>query len=211
MLSFNKSNYNNYVLDLAAKHKELQSIVANYGLPPFWQRSQTLDSVVKTILEQQVSLASATAVYNKLKNYCKIIDAPTMHAITLDELGKCGITRQKQQYIKAATSLEINKPGYFKIINKLKDHELETELIKIKGIGKWSAAVMMLVMYNRLNVYPPNDVALLKGIQMGLALNQPVNNTQALELIEKYSPYKSIAVCLFYWEYINVKGVVFTP
>jgi DNA-3-methyladenine glycosylase II len=209
MVNFNKNNFKQYCDEMRGKHKIIAAIHAQFGYPPHWKRPATFDTLVKTILEQQVSLASAQSVYARLKTTVREVSPNEIIDFGKDNLGKCGITKQKQNYILGVAHLLLEQPKFLSQLSKLSDQEVYNALTSIKGFGPWSANVLMLVMLNRIDVYPEKDVALIKGISLAAFNAKTISNDEARSFIEKFSPMRSIAVCYFYWYYIGVKGVVF--
>jgi DNA-3-methyladenine glycosylase II len=127
------------------------------------------------------------------------------------QLQQIGITKQKAQYIIGLAIYLQQHKGFLNKIKVATIPDAITMLTAIKGIGYWSANVILLVMYNKLDVYPPNDVALIKGISLASFSNATLNNDEAQAWIQQFSPYQSIAVCYYYWAYICIKGVQFVP
>jgi DNA-3-methyladenine glycosylase II len=209
VVSFNKNNFKQYCDEMRGKHKVIAVIHKQFGYPPHWKRPANFDTLVKTILEQQVSLASAQSVYARLKTTVKEISPNVIIDFGKDNLGKCGITKQKQNYILGVAHLLLEKPKFLTQLSKLSDEKVYDALTSIKGFGPWSANVLMLTMLNRIDVYPEKDVALIKGIALAAFNGKTMSNDEARNFIAKFSPMRSIAVCYFYWYYIGVKGVVF--
>jgi DNA-3-methyladenine glycosylase II len=211
MNSYNKLNFRTKCDELVAKHKCIATLFYKYNYPPYWKRVNNFESFVKTILEQQVSLASARAVFSRLQNALPKITYTNILDFGIENLKQCGITKQKANYIFGLAEIVNNEKSFFKNIEKLNDDEVKQKLISIKGIGIWSANVYMLTSLNRLNIYPPNDVALIKGIAMVAFKNEKINNVAAEKFIAQFAPLQSIAVCFYYWAYICEKKIEFIP
>jgi DNA-3-methyladenine glycosylase II len=210
MESFQKNNFQQLCLQFIAAHPIFANVHQQFGFPPFWNRPLVFESVVKTILEQQVSLASAASVHIRL---CQLLGKITPATVMQHQyqLASCGVTKQKIRYIVLFAEYIIAYPNYLQDIKAYTDEQLLQTLISHIGIGNWSAKVMMLVLYNRLNIYPSGDVALMKGVSMLAFENEKINNVIAEKFIGHFSPQQSIAVCYCYWLYICKKGIVFTP
>jgi DNA-3-methyladenine glycosylase II len=208
-VTFGKNNFKEYCNKVCKQHKIIAGIHKLYGYPPHWKRPLNFDTLVKTVLEQQVSLASAQSVYKKLKAEVSLISAEDILTLSANELGTCGITRQKQKYILGIADLLIQQPRFLPCLKNKSNSEVYKQLTSIKGFGPWSANVLMLVMLNRIDVYPEKDVALIKGISLAAFNGVTITNEQARDYINQFAPLRSIAVCYFYWYYINVKGVAF--
>ncbi len=211
MGTYNKKTFATYCNLLCQLHPKIKDLHAKYGAPPYWKRPNKFSSFVKTILEQQVSLAAAHKVYCNLEAMVSTVTPENIAALGSLNLKGAGITRQKTSYILLLAEYFMQHKNYSMQLKKLDQEKLFVELCKHKGVGKWTANVLMLTVFNKLNVYPNFDVALMSGVQMALELKTKPNDETTDLLLKKYEPYKSIAVCYFYWVYINEKKVKFIP
>jgi DNA-3-methyladenine glycosylase II len=209
--TYNKATFRKHCDNLRAKHLSIEKIHAQYGYPPYWKRPLTFETVLKTILEQQVSLTSARAVYARVASKLRTIDAVSVLNMGAAGLGACGVTRQKQLYIRTFAALLQAQPQFLRTLRQQSDSDAYNTLLTIKGVGPWTASVLMLVMLNRIDVYPEGDVALVNGIVLATHRASRPHKDEAHEFIKQYAPLRSIAVCYYYWVYIKEKGVVFTP
>ncbi len=209
MDSYNNSNFKKYCNIVRKANVIINTIHKQYGYPPFWQRPLHFSSFVKTILEQQVSLASANAVYNKIKNNVKYVTVNNLVQLKEEGLKQLGVTKQKAHYIYLLANYFLENKNYLQTIQLLTVEDLKLNLLQHKGIGQWSANVLLLMVFNKINIYPPGDVALIKSIQLAHNINYKLTNETAAQIIETNNPYKSIAVCYYYWYYINVRRINF--
>ncbi len=182
-----------------------------YGYPPFWKRSNSFESLCKTIIEQQVSLASAKAVYERLKEFTGNIAPAQMAALTVDEYRRCGVTRQKSNYLVLLSLRVLQEPDFFSTLEKLDNDTVRERLISLKGIGRWTANVYMLVALNRIDIYPDVDVALINSIAYEIFAGKKIDNETAKNYVARFSPLQSIACLYFYHAYIVRRKVVFVP
>ena len=146
------------------EHKCISKIHNLYGYPPYWKRVNCFESLCKTIIEQQVSLASAKSSFERLKKVYQFIEPHLLAGLSQDNFRECGITKQKANYIKLLSERLLLEPDFFNSLEKLDSDSTKEKLISLKGIGHWTANVYLLVALNRRNIYPDFDVALINSI-----------------------------------------------
>lgn len=192
--------------DLVAKKDEsLKGIIKEYGYPPVWIRPNSFETLVLTILEQQVSLASAYSAYKKLKEKIRITPKNLLQ-LTDEELRNCYLSRQKIIYTKELASAIISKRIQLQQFEKMPDDAIRTELKALKGIGDWTVDIYLLHALRRTDVFPVGDLALVNSIKMVKHL-QSTTKQELLDLSNKWKPYRSIATMLFWHYYIKKKNI----
>ena len=202
---FDKETLEGYYKVLAKKDKDLASIIHEYGYPPLWIRPNSFETLVLTILEQQVSLASAYAAYKKLKEKIRITPAGLL-GLSDEELRSCYLSRQKIIYTRILANAILQKQISLKKFELLPDDEVRTSLKKLKGIGDWTVDIYLVHALRRMDVFPIGDLALVNSIKMVKQL--PLANREALMLMsEKWKPYRSMATMLFWHYYIRKKNI----
>ena len=205
MLQFTKENYHALCDELAAKDKHLHQILTECGYPPFWTRPNTFETLVLTILEQQVSLASAYAAYKKLKEKLPKITPQKLLLLTDEELRSCYFTRQKIVYARELANAIVSKRINLKSFETKEDDVVRSELIQLKGIGNWTIDIYLLHALQRTDIFPLGDLALVNAVRMlkGDALDKEA----ILKLSTKWKPYRSIATMMFWHYYIKKKNI----
>ncbi len=192
---------------LAHGNEIIKRITAAYGLPPAWRRAPGFSSLVYTILEQQVSLASARAVYERLLTAA--VDLTPVNFLKFDdtELRSIGFSRQKTLYcgILARRILagELDLAG----LAKSPDDEIRTELMKLKGIGRWTADIYLLHSLGRPDVWPTGDLALRIAVQEEMALPERLSEEETADLGEPFRPLRSVAARVFWHSYLCRRGI----
>lgn len=174
-----------------------QQILDQYGIPDFPNRPEGFESLCKTILEQQVSLDSARAAFNRLKLHLVDFSAQNVLALTDDEIKACGITRQKTAYIKALADAVLSGEVDFKSYRADKPDTVRQELIKVKGIGNWTVDVYLMFSLQSPDVLPLGDIGIISAIKdlTGLETIQDM-----IQYTQKWSPYRT-AASFFLWHY----------
>lgn len=211
MKTYSKNTLKKHCDAVRSKHKVIEKLHLQYGYPPYWKRENCFESLCKTIIEQQVSLASAKSSYQKLKTFCGTINQLKLSSLNIDEYRICGITKQKANYLTLLAQRLLQEPDFFISIEKLDNKSAREKLISLKGIGHWTANVYMLVALNRIDIYPDFDVALINSIAHEIFDGNKIDNETAKEFITQFSPLQSMACLYFYHAYIVRKGIQFVP
>lgn len=188
---------------LAADDADLAFIFQTYGTPPLWRREQSFATLVHIILEQQVSLASALAAFNKLKEKLGGVVSPeNVLALTDEEMKAAYFSRQKMVYARelarAISGGELNLAA----LENFSDAEAKHELKKIKGIGDWTADIYLLMAMCRADVMPKGDLALHVAWKKLKNLEHAPNSDEFQIIAEKWKPLRAVAARLLWHFYL---------
>lgn len=203
--TFNEENLHPLYGAVAEKDKDLQSIIKEYGYPPLWIRPNNFETLVLTILEQQVSLASAYSAYKKLKERIKITPKNLLQLMD-EELRSCYFSRQKILYTRELANAIVSRRINLKKFEEQPDDVVRRELKALKGIGDWTVDIYLLHALRRLDVFPIGDLALVNSIKM-VKQFPSATKEELLELSNQWKPYRSIATMLFWHYYIKKKNI----
>ena len=150
---------------LVKKDKVMKNLIKKYINSNLTTRKNVFFSLCKSIISQQISVAAASSVFIKFKLACKgNINPKNVNLITNAKLKKCGLSRQKIKGIKELSKKFIDKSFNPKLIQKMNDEEAILYLSKLRQIGRWSAEMILLFTYNRSNIWPVQDIGLLRAI-----------------------------------------------
>ena len=182
---------------------KFQEIIDTYGNPTITIRASGFIALSQLILEQQVSIASAKACYDKIENYLNGFTPQLILQTSDEELKACGVSRQKISYIKnLARSIEKNKIDLESFHSKT-ETEVYTELIQLKGIGKWTAQVYLMFCLQKKDVFPIGDIAVQHTMR-------ELFQTESLEEMElhatNWKPYRSLATYLLWHHYLKKRN-----
>ncbi len=191
---------------LASKDADLQAIITEYGYPPLWIRPNTFETLVLTILEQQVSLASAYAAYQKLKERLGEITPARLLALSDEALRSCYFSRQKMVYTRGLAQALVSGQTNLNRLEAAEDGVVRQELKKLKGIGDWTVDIYLLHALQRSDVFPTGDLALVNAIKMMKGLTS-VTREEMVQMSESWKPYRSMATMLFWHYYIKKKNI----
>lgn len=188
---------------LKKKDPVFDHIIKTYGIPPEWSRPEGYETLCRIILEQQVSLESGKAAYEKLNALVKVFDVNHISKLTAEEMRAATVSRQKAGYILGLT--EQIKSGSISLENlsKLRPEEATEILVSIKGIGPWTAQVYLLFALQSPDIYPKGDIALINTIK---ELWQIKESSETLVKSEDWKPYRSTASFLLWHYYLSKRG-----
>ena len=205
--TLNDSNFEYLCKQLAEKDDDLQLIIDTYRYPPMFARRPTFETLLHIILEQQVSLASAKAALNKLKEKIGTVLPEKLLLLTDIELRACYFSRQKIIYSRDLATAIINKQLNLDELILLPDETVRTELKKIKGIGDWTTEVYMMMAMQRADLFPVGDIALINSMKTIKDLPKQTGVAALLFMAEKWRPYRTVAAFLLWHAYIKKRGI----
>ena len=169
------------------------AVLQQHGEPPSRKRPGGFETVLKTIVQQQVSLTSATAIWKRLRNGLDRINADAMLALDEDDLRGFGLSRAKAICARSLAEEVAYGRLNFRKLPYLEDEDVIVSLTRIKGIGRWTAEVYLLGALQRPDIWPAADVALMEGIRDLLGLDSRPTMKEMLVLAEPWRPYRTFA------------------
>ena len=185
---------------LTSSHKIFSFIKDKYGIPPNWQRPEGFVSLCRIILEQQVSLASAEAHFNKLNNYVKEFAAEEILKLTDEEMRACQISRQKAKYLRALSQAVLNSEINLDSLSTLNPLEIRARLTSIKGIGDWTTDIYLMFCLQHKDIFPLGDIALITTIK---ELTKIKTREGYFWFTEKLKPRRSLAAYFLWYYYLK--------
>lgn len=196
------------VRELVARDARLAAIVRSYGPPPLFARPRGFATLVWIILEQQVSLASARALFEKLRR--ALHGAVTPDAVA--DLGEPGLvalgcTRQKARYLSGLAERIVRRELELERIARLDDADAEVALLDVPGIGPWTAGVYLLMALRRPDVWPPGDLGLHKSMAEVECLPHVPSSLEAAEYALRWKPWRAVAARLLWHAYVSRRGI----
>lgn len=187
---------------LAASDAKLRRVLHKYGPPPLWDRPAGFSTLLQIILEQQVSLASAKACYDRL---CRRVGDLTPHSVlgsTDAQLKADGFSRQKTAYARHLSEAILANRLDLDSLAALPDQEVKSELMKLKGIGEWTSDIYLLMAMLRPDVMPKGDVALHTAWHKLSGELRPTSD-EFLLIAERWKPCRSVAARLLWHFYLS--------
>lgn len=204
--TFNESNFYSICDQLATKDNYMAAVIQEYGYPPLWTRPNTFSTLVLTILEQQVSLASAFAAYKKLLEKLTTITPENVLALSDEELRSCYFSRQKIVYVRGLAQAIVTNHVNLEWLYEQPDDIVRTTLKQLKGIGDWTVDIYLMHALQRLDLFPLGDLALTNAMKMLMHLEKPTKE-ELLAIAEPWKPHRTIATMILWHYYIKKKNI----
>jgi len=197
------------VQELVRRDEDLARIALTYGPPPLWEREQGFHTLIHIILEQQVSLASAKAAYNRLEEAVKPLTPKNFLRLTDEELKQIGFSRQKTRYGRELANVIIDGSLDLSDLGRLEDEEAKEQLMKVIGIGSWTADIYLLMALGRPDIWPNGDLALEVAIQQIKGRLRRPTSEEVRKISEEWQPWRAVAARLLWQFYLSErkKGV----
>ena len=188
---------------LSKKDKVMKKLINNYKDGSLVTRNDVFFSLCKSIIGQQISVAAANSVFSKFKKKCKNkINAKTVSKLTFSSLKSCGLSRQKVKGIQDLAKKTLNKSFKPNLIKKMTDEEAIEYLSELRQIGRWSAEMILLFTFNRSNIWPLQDIGLLRAISNNYKKKYFPPKKFVDQLYKKFTPYCSVATW-YLWRSID--------
>ena len=188
---------------LSKKDKVMKKLINNYKDGSLVTRNDVFFSLCKSIIGQQISVAAANSVFLKFKKKCKNkINARTVSKLSFSSLKSCGLSKQKVKGIKDLAKRTLNKTFKPNLIKKMTDEEAIEYLSELRQIGRWSAEMILLFTFNRSNIWPLQDIGLLRAISNNYNKQYFPPKTFLNKLHKKFTPYCSVATW-YLWRSID--------
>lgn len=204
---FTAGNFHRLCDVLSKRDKQLAGIIREHGYPPLWTRPNTFQTLVLTILEQQVSLASAYAAFKKLREKTGYVTPQKIMRLSDEELRACYFTRQKRGYVRHLAEAVLSKQLRLKQLAAEPDEAVREKLIKIKGIGHWTVDVYLMHALQRTDLFPLGDIALVNSLKEVKRLPVHTSKEEMLSIAEPWRPYRTIAAMILWHAYIKKRGI----
>ena len=189
--------------NLATRDAVFREVHEKYGTPPLWNRPLGYATLLQIILEQQVSLASAKACFDKLTARLDKVAPQSLLALDDVELKTIGFSRQKTAYARHLSEAVLEGRIDLECLSQLPDAEVKAELIKLKGVGEWTSDIYLLMALLRPDVMPKGDIALHAAYQKLNGLDARPGSEEFIVIAERWKPFRSVAARLLWHFYLN--------
>ena len=166
-----------------------------------FKKTGGFEGLISLIVEQQLSVASAKAIFSRVKLICGDFEATKFLRISEEELKATGLSRQKVTYCRNVAEAVVNKTLDFKKLEKMADQEVVAKLVQIKGIGEWTAQCYLMACMKRLDAWPSSDLGLIVAIQKIKKIKERPKSLTIEKMAEPWKPYRSIAALLLWSTY----------
>jgi len=191
---------------LAEGEPTLGASYARFGPPPLWAREPSYATLVHLILEQQVSLASAQAAFDRLAGALGAVEPAPFLTLDDAELRAIGFSRQKAAYARDL-ALALTDGFDLTVLATLPDDEVRAQLVTLRGIGRWTADVYLTMCLLRPDVWPHGDQALATAWMEVSGSRQRPTFAQLGDTAERWHPYRAVAARMLWHHYLRVRGL----
>ncbi len=188
---------------LAKIDPDLAKVIFDLGKPPLRSREPGFPTLIHIILEQQVSLASAQAAFNKLRESAGQLTPERFLELTDDELREIGFSRQKTVYSRELSKAILKDELNLEELRSMDDTSVRDTMMKIKGIGPWTADIYLLIALLRPDIWPSGDLALAKATQKIKKLSSKPTPEMLNEIAVLWKPWRAVAARVLWHYYLS--------
>jgi len=167
-------------------------------------RNNFFYSLTRSIISQQISVSAADSVFSKFEKKCRgKINPKIVSKLSITDLRRCGLSRMKALGIKSLADKILDKSFNPKLIKKMSDEEAINYLSTLRQIGRWSSEMVLIFFYNRPNIWPVQDIGLLRAISNNYKKKYIPPKSFVNKLQKKFSPYCTLAVMALWYSVDN--------
>ena len=167
-------------------------------------RNNFFYSLTRSIISQQISVSAADSVFSKFEKKCRgKINPKIVSKLSITDLRRCGLSRMKALGIKSLADKILDKSFSPKLIKKMSDEEAINYLSTLRQIGRWSSEMVLIFFYNRPNIWPVQDIGLLRAISNNYKKKYLPPKSFVNKLQKKFSPYCTLAVMALWYSVDN--------
>jgi DNA-3-methyladenine glycosylase II len=198
-----KKSLSDGLTDLAKRDADLAAVLDRCGPPPLWARKPGFQTLVHIVLEQQVSLVSAKAAFDRLEVALSGVTPEGLLSLSGEELKTIGFSRQKTRYCRELSRAIIEGRFDLERLPRLSDARAKESLMSLVGIGRWTADIYLLMALRRPDIWPRGDLALAKAAQQVKNLDDLPDHDQLEELAESWQPWRAVAARVLWHHYLS--------
>ena len=184
------TEWDNAVTDLSKNDSIIAKIIANYPKERMEMKNDTLHTLVRSVVGQQISVRAADAIWNRLDEACNnSITEDNLLQLSIEDMRKTGLSNTKSNYIINIVKANLTDLNW----ENMNDDEVSNELCKIKGIGPWTADMFLIFRLGRTNILPLGDIGLVNAINLHYNNKEKLSKEELMKFKKKWSPWCSIA------------------
>ena len=181
--------------------KNIKKIIELYEFPSLTTREDMFYTLIRSIVGQQISVRAADTIWDKIVNEAKEIRPEIIYSMDENTMRNCGLSKRKVEYMKAVSEKWLN--GYDKINwHELSDEAVTEKLVEIRGIGKWTAEMILIFTLMRPDIFPMGDIGAIRALEKIYNKGQKMNKEQIEEIVKKWKPWRTIATW-YLWRSID--------
>ena len=191
--------------ELISRDKKLGKIIISYPNDFLFSKSDPFYTLARSIVGQQISVIAASAVWSRLFDLVGEVNPESILAKTHEELRQVGLSNRKVEYIVGIA--EAWTEGLSEIDwEQMSDEEVVQELVKLRGVGRWTVQMLLIFALLRQDVFPIDDIGLIRGMEKLYNSGKPLETSELNEISEKWIPYRTMGVW-YIWRSIDPEPV----
>lgn len=194
------------VAELTARDADLHAVVTRYGAPPMWGRQPGFATIVRIILEQQVSLSAAKTMFARLQSAVGTVTPESVHTLGVSGMRSLGFTGQKSAYCAGLADSILSGALNLSAVARAEQSAGRAQLLNVRGLGPWSVDVYFLMALRRPDVWPHGDLALAIATHEVKRLPARPDYNSLTRLAEQWAPFRSVAARILWHHYLSVRG-----
>jgi DNA-3-methyladenine glycosylase II len=191
---------------LASRDRDLAGILRRLGEPPVWGRRPGFPTLVRIILEQQVSLRSARAMSRRLDAHLGGTTPEAVRSLRVEGLRRLGFTRQKAVYCHGLATRVLDGSLDLRAVARAPDDDGRAALLAVPGLGPWSVDIYYLMALRRPDVWPQGDLALAAALRDVKGLRALPDSRDQQRLSDEWRPWRSVAARILWLHYLAARG-----
>ena len=191
------------VAELTRRDPHLAAVVSRHGAPPLWDRPPGFETLVQIILEQQISLSAGRAAYLRLERLAGAVTPERVAALSEADLRGAGLTRQKSAYIRDIARAIVAGDFDPAALAALDDEAARAALIKLRGVGAWTADIYLLMALGRADIWPSGDLALVAAMREVKRLRLLPDADRIGRITRLWSPWRAVAARVLWHHYLS--------
>ncbi len=190
--------------ELAARDRDVAAAIEAAGRPKLRKRRPGFEALLRAIVGQQVSIAAAAAIWGRLEAAAGSITPENILSLDAEALRAAGLSRQKTAYGRGLAEHVIGRSLDLDGLKRMDDEDAIAELVKVKGIGRWSAEIYLLFALGRRDAFPVDDLALMTAAGRMKRLGERPDRAAMIEIGEAWRPWRGAAAHLLWHYYKHV-------
>jgi len=190
--------------ELSNNDKILSKIIGKFEDLELISRGDMFFTLIRSIIGQQISVKAASTVWLRLTEKVGEITPENILSTDFEDLRKCGLSQRKTEYI-IGISESWNEYSNFDW-DKMNDEEIIEKLVELRGVGKWTAEMILIFTLLRPDVFPIGDIGMIRGIEKSYKSGEKISKEELDEISKKWSPWRTVACC-YMWRTIDPEPV----
>ena len=178
---------------LARKDRVMKRLIPQFGDSCLQSRGDAFTTLARSIVGQQISVKAAQSVWDKFARLPRKMTPPNVLKLKVDDMREAGLSARKVEYLVDLALHFDSGAIHVDAWKAMDDEDIITELVGIRGIGRWTAEMFLIFHLMRPNVLPLDDIGLINGISRNYFSGDPVSRSEAREVAAAWQPYCSVA------------------